>query len=158
MSELGKPCRVTATRREFQSVAQVYEALRSASGDSWLQTTSAVWRRLGTGEWQRLSGLEASWEELPPLDGEFVLSGTTSASLRHMGQTWLWIEIGEGDSAGDESRRLDHVQIGIDGRDLKQAVYWHQVQEGSGEHSIQVWRPWVARFVGFGSESSRGGQ
>jgi hypothetical protein len=152
MANTYEECRiVVGPVSSMTSPEAVYNELAAGVQQGWLQTTASVWRQSSGGDWSCVSGQPAAWTTLPPLDGEFVLDDETSASLRHLGENWSWAVVREVAIGGVLVRRLQHTQIAIEGGTLHYAVYWREVPEGDGEHIIQVWRPWVARFVGFGS-------
>jgi hypothetical protein len=159
MSEKFTYCQLTAERVELPDIAAVH-ALLATGQDAWLQTTSAVWVRHGTGGWTRVSGSGDDWRALPPLDAEVVLGSGRSATLRHRGKDWLWVEFAQ--SEGETERRVDRDFVGnfsmslLDPRarvkvvaQLRYATYWVRKSEGDGAEQIDVWRPKAARFLGF---------
>lgn len=163
MSEKYTNCTLTVGSKPLTSASEVH-ALLDQDGDAWLQTTSAVWVRRRGREWQRVSGTGPDdWRALPPLDAEVALGDNRSATLRHRGKDWLWVEFKQ--TTGSSERRVEQQFVGnfaaamVDrgARDkiaaaLNYAVYWHQVPEGADEPGaalLPVWRPKAARFLGF---------
>ena len=159
MSEKYTSCTLTIGSKTLTSAAEV-RALLDQDGDAWLQTTSAVWVRRQGCDWQRVSGTGSDdWRTLPPLDAELSLGTNRSATLRHRGKDWLWVELTQGE--GTTARRVDQQFVGNVAQSaldpsahkhataqLNYAVYWQLQAEGS-EEPLQVWRPKAARFLGF---------
>jgi hypothetical protein len=156
-------CTLATEAKELTSEAEV-RALLAMTGDAWLQTTSAVWVRRGSQDWVRVSGTGPDdWRTLPPLDAEVALGDNRSATLRHRGKDWLWVEFTEAE--GTTARRVDQQFVSnvalsvLEPQARKQvaaglnyAVYWQLQAEGAdlpSEEQLQVWRPKAARFLGF---------
>lgn len=145
---------VDVKTRRLESANQVEDCL-DAIESGWLQTTSGVWQALGKRAWHQQSGLPAKFGEQTALDGSFVLSTTTSAALRHCGDHWLWTEVCESATPGQgrPAQVRDHAFVAIGGGRVKYRVYWASQPEGPADCAVQVWRPWVERFVGFDSDN-----
>lgn len=82
-----------------------------------------------------------------PLSGELVLDARRSVHLRRHNGVWTLTTLTEHDE-GDDVRFVESFLATEKGRTLRYHTWWRRV----AEDGVGVWRPHVARFVGFGTE------
>ncbi|MBM4345024.1 MAG: hypothetical protein FJ100_16770 [Deltaproteobacteria bacterium] len=158
--------RLVVTTRRLKTPAEALAAVRSMEGaEGWLQTTDTVYaRRAQDPNWVGVAGKRTGQQlagDAIPLDSEICLDSAGSVTLRHVDGAWLWSqmrEVGQSDETGHPCSWQQAEYIANwrpDGKGkadvtLQYHVAWKQVRECSGGAAVLVWRPWLARFVGFG--------
>lgn len=141
------------------------EVLALGKAQGWLQSTDTVFARRGDDAcWLGISGAGTGQQLTVKdflLDGE-LCDANGSATFRHLGGSrWLWSTTREGpDGAACSATECRHIcnwrPDGPKSPDwtLNYRVYWRQVDEQIGGEIVAVWRPWLARFVGFSQSRS----
>jgi len=90
-----------------------------------------------------------------PLSAEWVVSKVSSVHLRQHGARWmLWTyvdNIGTGDELAfdDSFISTEMAATGEGRRKLSYRTYWRRDHAPDELHSVRVWRPYAARFLGW---------
>jgi hypothetical protein len=142
--------RVHVTPTKITTRAEVEARLVALSGDGWVCTTHRV---------ERWKGGALPADVLPAsglLSAEIRTSGAVSVHLRYAGDHWLFVEISEerrklADALEGDDYAFD--ELFVSNLDAKGAIRMHYRTWWSLKDD--VYRPWVARFLGFEQRGAR---
>jgi hypothetical protein len=167
IEDLLKPnCRgrVHVALTEVTTPMEATARLAGLHGDGWVCTTDRVMARVAelhgdgwvyTKDWvRRAQG--GALPDGPPLSAEIATNETTAVHLRYVGERWQFAEI------SDELRDREHAQEGDDYA-FDEVFVSNLEAKGTLGMRYRTWwrldggvyRPWVARFLGFVSSEVR---
>lgn len=174
-AEVGGRLRRLVARAEepIRTADEVARRLGEVAGEGWMQWTDGVWLRPPGGEWSQLQGDGIANGEAPsvdgarwPLDAELWDPSTkTATQIRHVDGRWIWTTLRFTDHDSEPAEEVIVVRQELIGNwrtktRVDSLLHYDCCWRVSGEpgvdgeaSAIDVWRPWLSVFAGFGERA-----